>query len=357
MIISKFAKQLAAVLGCGGLSLMSHGASVDSVPDILQEEMRALNAASKLRTELAIEDEGGITSTPKSGIMFSRSLLAKIQHESNVQQLRGIIRFLLAHEQAHQIQFEKYGVAKMQDKNVEWKRLKECQADLLGAKYLALSYNEKSGNEQEQTDMNDALRDMLEVSFNLGDEERNADHPNRQARRTAARLGAARGQIEQLRLLGDDPTASYMRNHLEVVLDARPNESLLDWSLRQARRIIHYTEEAYHSVALDKQHIEISDESATKGTAKFGLDYTNRGMRPVHVDMEVQCVTASAEDPEDTSRWEKWSVRNYDFTLAPGEHYTVQGELEWQKIGKAVKPRLIVPVLNDTALISCKFED
>ena len=357
MTMTKFAKQVAAVLGCGGLSLISHAASGDSVTDILQEEMRILNAASKLHTELMIEDEGGITSTPRSGIMFSRSLLAKIQHESNVKQLRGIIRFLLAHEQAHQIQFQKYGLAKMQDKNVESKRLKECQADLLGAKYLAASYNEEGGDEREQREMNDALRDMLEVSFNLGDEERDADHPNRQARRTAARLGAARGQIEQLGLLGDDPTASYMRNHLEVVLDVRRNESLLDWSLRQARRIIHYTEEAYHLVALKKQDVEISDEFAIKGTAKFGLDYTNRGMRPVHVDMEVQCVTASAEDPEDTSRWQKWSVRNYEFTLAPSGHYTVQGELEWQKIGRAVKPRLIVPIMNDTALICCKFGD
>jgi hypothetical protein len=344
---------------CAAFALASTVANgAQSVADILQEEMRALNEASNTRTELTVEDEGGISSSPASGIMFSRTVFERIRRESNVKQLRGVIRFLVAHEQAHQIQFEKYGVDKMRSTNAEWNRLKECQADLLAAKYLTLSYDEAGDDPRVQKDINEALRDMLEVSFNLGEEEKGADHPNRQARRTATRLGAARGQLEKLKSLPQsEPLFAESRRHLEVVLDVRPSESLLDWSLRQARRIVHHDTAAYRSLSLEKQQVRISDKSLKAGTAAFDLSYTNRGNRPLRVDMEVQCVTAHSTDPEDTSRWQKWTVRNYEFTVGPGESYTARGQLGWQKIAGTTVPRLIVPVLHDTALVSCSFAD
>jgi hypothetical protein len=333
-------------------------AAAESLDEIVTTEIQALNEASNLHTQAKVVDAGGITSDPRSGIFFSKAFFTRIQHEANVKQTRGIIRFLLAHEQAHQIQFQTYGVEKMRTGNSDLNRLKECQADMLAAKYLTLSLDEGGDDAAAQRDINEALREMLEVSFNLGDEERDADHPNRQARRTATRLGAARGQLEKLRKLPPGvPDFEYSRRHLEVVLDVRAGESLLDWSLRQSRRIVHYDPAAYRLLSLDKQNINISDKTLPSGTASFDLTYANHGSQSIRVDLEIQCVSTIPADPDDTSRWQKWSVRNFEFILKPGQLHNIRGELEWGTIAGATVPRVIVPVFHDTGLVSCKFAE
>lgn len=333
---------------------VSHAQSYEQVA---KEEMALLNKIAQFVTPLTFSEDDGIQSYPQSGITFSTSVLKRIFSQSNVKQKKWIIRFLLAHEDAHQLQFRTYSPEQVNVADAEIGRIKECQADILAAKYFGMSIDEGYAGTNANREFSQAIRDVLEVSFNLGDQERGANHPNREARRTATRLGLARAQYEKIILLPQNVEQfAASTRHMAVVLDIRDQESVMEWSKRLARRIVHYKAEVCNDLAISKIEITYSDKQLETGSATFHINYRNNGSHTLHADMEVQCVTTAALDPNDTSRWQKWTVRNFDFILAPNESFHADGQLTWQQTPDCPNPELIVPVRDDTALLSCVIE-
>lgn len=333
----------------------------------LEDEMTTLNAAAGLSTRLVfIETDAIYTNAGSQEIVFPAKIFQKILQDSSAQQPELVARFLLAHEQAHQVQYKVYGVDQMKTADAELSRLKECQADIIGGDYLIRSI--ANADDQEQLRINQGIRDELEVAFDLGSLEKNANHPNRNARRTATRIGDAYGMAENMRNLQQktqflnggqalNMQVAQSRQKLEFIVDKRANEDVLGWSKRIAKRIIHFRQEAYTNLHLTKIITHISNPDANSGTANFDLTFSNGGSKPIAVDMQVQCVTADKRDIDDTSSWMLEDLRNYEYVLSPGATFQARGVLNWVKYTGESVPRLIVPVHDDTALISCSFKD
>lgn len=327
--------------------------------DIVREEMRALDDASGFVSRISIEnDDFGIQSCVGSGIVFSLPTLERIRHNFNIKQSRWLIRFLLAHEKAHQLQFRQYPIDKINSTNAISNRVKECQADLLAAKYCAMSADEGFGDQTTKDNFETAILEIFQYIFGLGNEDPLAGYPNPQARRTAARLGLSRGQVEKFRNLPQEvPQFASATRHLEIILDIRANENVLDWSLRQARRIVHFDNQACESLVLEKWDTKRIDLGDDVGAVKYTIAYRNAGKRLLYVEMEVQCITSDEADPDNTLKWQKWSVRNYEFPVKPGEKFLVEGRLDWRASKTLSKPRIIFPIKDDRALYSCRFVD
>src|SRR5271165_5938420 len=93
------------------VTLMTVSATAgSSLEEIAQEEMSRLNEASGLHSVLNFKLTDYIAAEPNGTIYFPESVVEDIQTKANTTQTKQVIRFLLAHEQAHQVQFRTYGV-------------------------------------------------------------------------------------------------------------------------------------------------------------------------------------------------------------------------------------------------------
>lgn len=281
----------------------------DELHKIINEEMQALRRSTGLAsTKIELTDEPDATASyPSTGLIFSRTQLEKIKEEANVTREREIIRLILAHEMAHQIQFKKYGANTIKNASMEELRKYECQADLLAAKYLIESFTPGP-------DGTDVIMEALEVMFGIGEPNALGDHPTHEARRAATRRGMSAGMYSHFQNLPGPLTPQTLR-WIAKKIDLRAGDDILPWSLRQASRIVHTDEAAF-------KDLEISSPTAHRGGngyATVSVTITNNGDRAVEGDFEIRCdlVDRNAED-EAKSRL-LWDAQNFTTRLGVGE--------------------------------------
>ena len=339
------------------LTLLTRTAAAQLIDDLVHEEARKLDQVSGFPTSLAITDTGETVSHAQSGISVNRKRLQEILDKSQVNHFREMIRFILAHEKAHQVQFKNYPAGFFDSTSPDKPRLKEIQADIIAGKYLIETFAEATPDQQL------AIKEGLKMAFDLGSLGEYSDYPSPNQRRTAARLGMALGNAVNLGKLVPTNVSIGSIQVIYVKVDYRPPETFLEWSLRLGKRITHYESEAYANLAFSNKDCKISwDKSAEHPYVDFEFVYQNTGQRTLAVDMEVQCAAVLRKDPDNTLEWLKQSVRNYRFKLAPGEFHEVKGTLLW---GGAIPsfsplpdlmPRLVIPVKDPRALVGCEFE-
>lgn len=333
-------------------------ASVE-VEKIILDEARAIDGVAGFSTAVGVTNGGGTFSHPRAGIGLDLDELQRIRRQSNVIQFRYFLRLILAHEKSHQVQYLRYSSAAVKTADPEQRRIYECQADILAGKLLVESFAEPAEEQQQ------AIIDALRVAFDIGTEEytADADHPSREGRRTAVRLGMARGMMTIYTRLPRTPYTDWAIASLAVKTHAPLGEDIMQWSFRLAKNIIHYTREASAGIRLEKQSVEF-DTRAASPFVTFSLTYKNTGQRTVKIDMEVQCALVPRNDEGNTLRSLKWSNLNYAFILRPGETYDAKGVLTWGCDAppgsglcpnySELKPTLIFPP-DALALMSCEY--
>jgi hypothetical protein len=313
----------------------------DPLEKLLIEEMDGLNRIAPPATELWISASSPILSHPTVGIIIDRQELEAHLAGAQAQRIREMVRVVLTHEKAHQIQFATYSTGIL-DLNAEERRAYEAQADLLSGKYLAETNPPDNTSEGDERTIEDALI----LAFNLGTREYAlGTHPSHEARRTSVRLGMAAGMMTSMRARGFLVPAGVLAQKLDV----GPTDELLPWSLRTARRIVNYRRPDILNLVLDTANVSYN-VAGNPPIVTYLLRYRNTGSTPLHVDLEVQCVSVPRDDRDDTMRWKKVSVRNHRFTLGPGQMQTLTGTLEWVATPDLM-PRLVFPP-DGIALVS-----
>lgn len=316
-----------------------------SLEEMVREEMDRLDMISGFYTKVQLTDAATSTADPDGTISISRPELVQLQGKVAPKQFRQVLRFLLAHEKTHQIQYRAYTVAAVRANDPERRRLYEAQADVLAGKYLLETLGEPKPDDLV------AIVDTLKLAFDLGTLEfSDTDHPSKEARRTAARLGMASGMITALSRLPPTPELGQMIASLAEKVNILRDENVMEWSYRTAKRITQYSRAASRDIVLLKERQIDWDERASNPFVTFRLIYENKGSRTIHIDMEVQCASVPRENSNDTLEWLKASVKNFSFDLKPGERYTASGKLQWIATQKLM-PRIIYPPAV-TALMS-----
>lgn len=318
-----------------------------SLEEIVREEMGRLDTIANFQTEVHVTDASNSTAEPNNVILISRRQLNNIQGRVEAKQFRLILRFLLAHEKTHQVQYRLYSAAAVRTDDSERHRIYEAQADVLAGKYLM-----ETLGEPKQEDLNSII-ETLKVAFDLGALEfSNADHPSREQRRVAARLGMAAGMVVTLSRLPPTPALGAMIASLTQKVDLLRDESVMDWSYRLSKKITQYSRTPGQKIVLKNSTVDW-DERASNPFVTFELTYENQDKQLIHVDMEVQCASVPRDNPDDTLEWLRWSVKTFRFNLQPGERYVASGKLQWYAT-KELMPRLIFPP-KATALISTEY--
>jgi hypothetical protein len=208
------------------------------------------------------------------------------------------------------------------NRGVDERKVLKCQADMLSGVNLLT-------NEALNQDRNAALTDVIRVAFMVGSENYSpVDHPDHEQRRLATKLGLALGTLQAMRALPDAQRNRALEAEIVRKVNLRPNESSEAWSLRLARRVVHYQHEAVVALSLGDPDISWNT-SADHPVVAYSLPYTNSSSRAIHVEMEVVSMMVARFDKSDTSKWDRYDVANYVFDMAPGQTRAVSGELHW----------------------------
>jgi hypothetical protein len=314
------------------------------------DDMHALDAITQFTTDVWLVDSGQLSSHPTVGVIVSRMQIDSIRRRVSAQAFPAILRLLLAHEKAHQIQYRVYSTA-LVNRPAQERAIYEAQADILGGKDLTETFADSAFAGASETD-------ALKVLFDLGTEQYSlADHPSHEARRTAVRLGMAAGMITNWSRLAQQATPDIasraMQNAQLLVwkLDMQ-NEQTLPWSLRQAMRITNYKRPAIADLVLANDSIAWN-RNGHPAVVTYDATYRNVGSKTLVVDMEVKCVSVPRDDPEDTMRWLMISSQSYRFQLAAGQSHTIHDRQQWDATAELM-PRLVVPPAP-TALITARY--
>lgn len=319
----------------------------EEVEQIIQEEMPRLDNLAGFKTPVRLTDGDSSRADPDNTISISRPQLKQIKGRVAAPQFRQMLRFLLAHEKTHQVQYRMYSVAAVRVDDPERQRLYEAQADILAGEYVMETMGKPTEDDMP------TIVDTLKLAFDMGTlEYTDLNHPSKEERRTAARLGMASGIITTLSRLPPDPVLAGMISSLAAKIDILPGETIMDWSYRLSKKITKYSRMSSRDIILADSKIDW-DTRAENPFVTFSLTYKNTGQRTIHVDMEVQCASVSREDTNDTLEWQKWSVKNFRFDLKPGQYYVASGRLPWYA-DRRLMPRLVFAPAN-TALISTEF--
>lgn len=297
----------------------------------------------------------------RGGVIVKFSELDEYAKRVGVKQMRQFLILVLAHEVTHLIQEARYEDYRSKEISADRKRLFECQADILAGKYLS-----ETQGEPDQT-FKEAIIDALKVAHAIaeGNGSGESTHPSPEQRRTAVQLGMASGLIDRLNKLPRTRENDSMIWTIADKIDRLPGEMPLDWSMKIARRVIHVDDIALKDIVVTKSDIRW-DTDPRNPFVKFDYAFKNEGVRVVKLELEFQCVLVLRADSENTLEWKKWSVKNYQVRLKPGEQFIAKNQLLWGGDAASVlpavdlkkfMPKFLAPIERKNALFSAQYDD
>lgn len=307
--------------------------SVNDIERDIARIVEALPTGLSTTPDVWICNGCGTSSHPELGIIVDTGQLERIRVQSQIQNFHAMLVFVVAHEAAHQLQFARY------QKNLYALPLAdrlcyEAQADLLAGIWLFDAFGRNFDN--------NAISQALHVVYDLGVEQYAiADHPSHAGRFFATRTGL------QLAFSRNAPVGIPMavQNAAAVrqQIGVQAGETDLDFSLRTARRITAYNPIAARDLVQIVTPHEINwTKGANNPVVNYQLTYANRGAKALRVSLEVLCISAPRDDPDDLFRMLQASSKLHAFTLQPGDQTVVSGQLVW--VARAdVYPRLVYP--------------
>ncbi len=345
----------------------------------VQEELRGLNAVMGTNATITFKDDGGINVAKGREPAFGLGYLAEIVEHSEPERAQDVIRFVIAHELWHQIQFTRHGSvarggpdAANRSSLTEDSRLGECQADLMAGYYLARLAP------VDLVESAEMVSNIMGVVYAVGERPfSNRIHPSKVQRSLAALWGLRKGRLDSVtgeQLVqnihdlrarmshvlegledGDEPTQTNVyqaRLAARRLINYTPGQSNYDWSLQECKRITNYRSASASHVALRDQDVYWSRDPAP--LVQFRLSYENTGASALKVSIGVQLVLVERDSQRDFASSHPVDVFNQVFYLNPQGRHEVRGTFLW--LGDVqVFPRLVVPPNTELgALISAE---
>lgn len=349
----------------------------------IKREIYWMNNIWKYQIGVDIDDVGTIESLPNQNIHIGLDQLNEICASSNDTVRKYLMRFVLAHEFAHQIQYYMYrSDAKKLNNDLVSKTLLETQADLMaGQIFFAQEPMFLNLMNTDPELLNEILIEIMRIGYELGSREIvQGSHPSRHDRALAVRSGLSMGLSYQLdQIVQSNPnyflsiglTPATYKKTMDAqfdILDYSRGESLPNWSYRQAKKIVNNDRKISSDIILitpeNERHNFNSDPDSP--FVNYDLTYKNIGNETVYIEMEVFVTLILRSNPNSGQYSRKLNTKNHKFFLAPGETKSITGELNWLKndvdfisqfgIQSHEMPRIVYPSINSTdALISCTY--
>jgi hypothetical protein len=207
--------------------------------------MDELDRLSQVSTDVYWADGYGSHAHPQKGIGLDRKQLEQLVNTQSQSTVEDAIRFILGHEQAHMYQFKYYSNG-LDDPGR--RRAIECQADILGGlAFVGTLFRER--RPPENIDFKSISEHVVDLALKIGSPEWDdqTTHPRPEQRARAVTLG----MLSQIQIV-DWQMYQQTQNPdiLQRIKSAesrfadiyKPQEAIMDWSNRMAKRIVHYGE-------------------------------------------------------------------------------------------------------------------
>jgi len=277
-----------------------------------------------------------------------------------------VIRMLLSHELAHQVQYKMYpmGLEIL---------LSECQADILAGFFL-FQINMRDFYQNKETLKITSIEDprfktekerlenitfsLFTSIFALGDDYGYENsHPRSLQRRTALRDGNLYGSMWLFDNLAKDMTAKLETKiqHRQTVrrykslLNYLPEDNVITWSLRHAQKIIHTENENCRDIVVYNDWKW--NTSADHPFLFYNQTIRNTGKKRLTVNFLNQLYIKKTDDPDNSMYWINTATASYSVTLPPGQSKLIKDSLRWERENNAVMPSFI-PFGNANSMYS-----
>lgn len=348
-------------------------------------ELKRMNEMFGYQIKMDIKEKGRIVSLPNQVIELSLEELKRISLIAEKNLRFYIVRFVVAHEFSHQVQYYRLGNnPKFMNNDLISKTTLETQADILAASVFFMLSPELMVYEKSDPDfLKKVLNTLFNVTYNMGISENTlGSHPSKRDRMLAVRLGFTNGlsmvyddwvKSDTVRAINNGITLPVFKKQMEdqfKFLDLKNNEDIVFWSYRQAKKIVNYDRKIATGIVLvtprDKRHF--FHETSEDPYVDYNLTYKNISDKSIDVQMEVFVALISRENPDSPENYRKLNVRHYDFTLLPGQTTTLADKLLWLKnendangifeIQKSEMPRIVYPGISAVdGIYSCSYTD
>lgn len=348
-------------------------------------ELQRMNDTFGYRIRMNITKEGTIVSLPNQEIQLSIAELKRLSQVTRKDIRLYIVRFIVAHEFAHQIQYYKYANdPRFMNNDLVSKTLLETQADIMaGLIFLQLSPEIMQYQKTHLELVDSIFNELFKVTYSMGIRENTlGSHPSKRDRMLAVRLGLTYGLnfvYDQWVMADSDRAIQYgitpqlfknTKDEQFRFIDLKNGEDLISWSYRQAKKIVNYDRKIATGILLLTPsnerfvfHTEISNPYVD-----YKLTYKNISPKSIDMEMEVFVALVGREDPNTPEHYRKINVNHYKFTLLPGQSKTITDKLLWIKNGNDTlgnfemvdneMPRIVYPGgKTDDNIFSCSYSN
>lgn len=310
-------------------------------------EVAAIANAWSIAPQIEFRDGGSLEARPGGSLIVGRTFLRTLLSGVSASIKPDALRWLLAHELWHIVQFQTIG-PELFNRPDAFRRVVECQADLMAGHFL---FNSLASDFQGKTD---ALRAVGNLPSSIALlTHGGATHPTAADRHVAIQFGMTRALYDRAEQIVGSEQADSVRHSISALLDFTPGQSVDTWSMNRCKKITHYNQ----SIAfLERLKTEISwNKGGDPPLVTFTIIYRNGGNKPLRVSMEVLSASVPRKGPSERARWQRQQALHQTFEIEPRMTHSVSGTLYWYS-DDDLMPRLIFPV-EDGSLVSVEEID
>ncbi|HTF29919.1 MAG TPA: hypothetical protein VK625_13795, partial [Flavitalea sp.] len=338
---------------------------------IIREFGRLKFLSKESATQLAFDDvQGSSAVSERQGRKVTINLpeLHRLANRTAPIYTTAVVRMVLAHEMAHQMQY-----THEQGKNSPV--VNECQADLVCGFLIAQQFfydfvtklieneNKSVTNEliKEGTErLNNVSIVVFSSIFLLGDDF-NPDntHPRNDQRLAALRDGLSYGAMylmyENFNLLPNDLKISTKTSmdSIKKVLNFWENENVITWSQKHARRITH--ENINHCKDIVVYNEWSWDTAKSHPYLSYAQTIKNIGNKKIYLNFYNQIRTKVRTKPDSVFYWQTTATNSHIATLGPGATKSLSDSLKWYG-DRVVMPSVLL-FGNPNSLYTCTCSD
>jgi hypothetical protein len=340
------------------LSLFTFDNTFSQSDSIIIKEFEKLKLISlpNHQINLDIVETGNIRSLQKERkVIFSKEQFSMLSKAMKNESKYLMIRVILAHELAHQVQFKYYEEKLRLEYNPILRMLLETQADILAGYYFSyLLIDEIMKNDPFISNVKaDDYFPIFEKMLQIGIAENSiGTHPSNNDRYmsfvTGYHLGAYNGLASFLKRNPSQSTLykgnpEIFNNLIKstlgpVMLDMLSfdygEDNIIDWSYSIAKKVINFDPHVARNIVLINNTEKGSDKivkwhsSASYPYVEYDLEYINISSKKIYIEMDIyvtQKVDSSSFDL-------KIHQRTHRDTLFPREIMHIKGKLRWDAI-------------------------
>jgi hypothetical protein len=336
---------VAAFLSCliaGAGDARAQPVSAQDFDDRINREIASIAKAWSLSPRIQFADDALLAARPDGSIQVGRGPLQGVLERAGPKAQADSLRWLLAHEMWHLVQFRKIG-SDLFNRPDEYRRVIECQADVMAGHYL---FNTIAANFLEKADALTAVGNIPQSVALVSHGPRT--HPAEADRRVAIQFGMSRAFYDHIGQIVGAEHAQEVKNNLARLMNFAPGDPVDEWALTQCKKITHYDK----SIAfLERGKTDISwNKNGDPPTVGFNITYRNIGDKTLRVSLEVLSASIPRDARAERARWQRQQTFNQTVEIAPRATHTVSGTLYWYA-DDDLMPRLVYP-LEEGSLVS-----